>query len=285
MSQVWDGSYVAKSVVGWERRYEDHVFPEGTKYVGLWDHVGTAEGAFDDPKTWGNMKDCEYIRKEASSFYRSFCRAKFQSPCIVQIGEAPYPRRENGDVILGPGAPEINCASMFFQSDIMLLPHMLDACHLMIANCNNMFSGCARLTYLMPQELRPLGLSDVKDPKAPRLLRSNSSNHPGLFFQLRPKTAVNFMKGCTAYQGNGINMLSLRNIATPDGANGIFEGCEFQKPYLDGLLASIHWEFFHRKLFKGPLHGVNLGRGHLVGQAATHYHELRDAGIEVIVEP
>lgn len=284
MAQIWTGSYLQASVVGWERRYEDFVFPVGTKYVGLWDHEGTVEGAFDDPATWGNMKGCEYIRKEASSFYRSFFNARFGGFCLVQIGEAPYPRQANGDVILGPDVPEINCANMFCQSDLRLLPWMLSACHPMITNTNRMFDGCGELTYLMPQELRPLGLSDVKDPAAPRLLRSNSSNAPALFFQLRPKTAKYFMRGCSKYQGNGINQFSLRNIATPDGAIGLFEGCQFATPYLEGFISSLHWETVRRGIVKGPLNGINVGRGHLGAAAQRQVDELRERGIEVIVE-
>ena len=264
------------AAVGYQRKWEDHNFGPDIRVVELVDYVGDCQGSFEDcgPNAFG-VYYCA-----AESFYRAFANATFESPCIVDIGEYPAEEYdENGEAITDK---RISMAAAFRGSNIQILPH--GCSRYMIDNLNDCFSGCTELRHWTPSEMVEAGLAMVRDPDAPRIIRSNGVAESAFLFNLAPKTMARMFAGCVKYDGHAINAISWRNLKDEWSAEDFAKGCRFAPTYLHGIIGSLHWEAIRKKRVR-PLRNVHLGHGHLVGEAAVQVRQLADVGIHVVLEP
>ena len=272
----------SQSRTGYDRRWEDKVFPSGTKCIELVDYVG--KGEVDDngdvvgnggPGNWYGAYYCEAV-----SFYRAFANATFGGPCIVEIGEYPADAlNDAGEAIITDTTTRINMAAAFKNSDLQVLPH--GCSRYLIDNLNGTFDGCRQLKHFTPQQLVAENLAMVKDPNAPRILRSNGMAESAFLFNLAPKTMKRMFAWCEQYDGHAINAISWSKLAKEDSASGFATGCRFDSHFLNAIIARIHWQFFVEKTVRTPLVNVDLGAGYVTGDTAKQAKELIAAGIEL----
>jgi hypothetical protein len=268
MPVLGEGYVRAYSKTGYDRRYEDYVFPAGTRCIELVDYVGTG----DQP---GDFFGVYYCR--AVSLYRCFAQATFNGPCIVEIGEFPAEKYDdNGEPI---SDQTINMAAAFRNSDIEILPH--GCSRGLIDNCNSMFEGCRKLRNWSPQEMVEAGIAGVKDPAAPRIIRSNGLAESAFLYNLSPQTMKRMFANCTAYSGKAVSAIKWKNLRDESSATDFALGCRFSPHFLNAIIASLHWEFFVHKRVRTPLHRVNLGEGVVTGDTASMARQLIDAGIDL----
>jgi len=268
MPTLGKGYIRAYSKTGYDRRYEDKVFPAGTRCIELVDYVGTG----DQP---GDYFGVYYCRSE--SFYRSFAQATFNGPCIVEIGEFPAEQYDDrGEPITDQ---RINMAAAFRNSDIEILPH--GSSRGLIDNTNSMFEGCRFLRNWTPQEMVEAGLAGVKDPAAPRIVRSNGIAESAFLLNLAPQTMRRMFAGCEKYAGRNINSISWANLKDEKAAADFAIGCQFAPHYLDAIIAWLHRQLFVLGTLRTPLLAVNLGSGTVSGNIAAMARQLIDAGIEL----
>ncbi len=268
MPVLGDGYIRAYSKTGYDRRYEDRVFDAGTRCIEMVDYVGTG----DQP---GDYFGVYYCRSE--SFYRCFANASFAGPCIVDIGEFPATQYDDqGEPITDQ---TINMAAAFRNSDLEILPH--GCSRGLIDNTNSMFEGCRKLRNWTPQEMVAAGLAGVKDPAAPRIIRSNGIAESAFLLNLAPQTMRRMFAGCEKYQGRNINSISWKNLKDERSAMDFAVGCRFEPHYLDGLIAWLHRQFFALRELRTPLISVNLGSGVVTGNTAAMARQLISAGIEL----
>lgn len=273
---------VAESKTGYDRRYEDRVFPADTRCVECIDYIGKGgprdeNGEMLGPGLPGDYYGVAYCRAE--SFYRAFAQCTFGRPCIVDIGEYPAAEyHENGEAVITESTVGINMAACFKLSDIEILPHGLSR-HL-VFNTNDMFAGCKRLRAWQPAEMVEAGLAGVDDMSAPRILRTNGLAQQAFFYNLQPRTMKRMFQDCHEYSGVGINAISWRKLAKENSASGFAEGCHFEPHFLDAIIANIYREHFHEGGLR-TLVDVNLGAGVVSGVAAEQAKALIDAGIEL----
>jgi hypothetical protein len=268
MPTLGEGYIRAYSKTGYDRRYEDKVFSSGTRCIEMVDYVGTG----DQP---GDYFGVYYCRSE--SFYRSFAQATFNGPCIVEIGEFPADQYDDqGEPITDQ---RINMAAAFRNSDIEILPH--GCSRGLIDNTNSMFEGCRFLRNWTPQEMVNAGLAGVKDPAAPRILRSNGIAESAFLLNLAPQTMRRMFAGCEQYSGRNINSISWANLKDDKAAADFASGCQFAPHYLDAIIAWLHRQLFVLGTLRTPLLAVNLGRGTVSGNTAAMARQLIDAGIEL----
>ena len=268
MPTLGDGYIRAYSKTGYDRRYEDKDFDSGTRCIEMVDYVGTG----DQP---GDYFGVYYCRSE--SFYRCFANASFGGPCIVDIGEFPADQYDDqGEPITDQ---RINMAAAFRNSDIEILPH--GCSRGLIYNTNSMFEGCRFLRNWAPQEMVEAGLAGVKDPAAPRILRSNGIAESAFLLNLAPQTMKRMFAGCEKYAGRNINSISWANLKDEKAAVDFAIGCRFEPHYLDGLIAWLHRQFFVLGTVRTPLLSVNLGSGTVTGNTAAMARQLIAAGIEL----
>ena len=268
MPTLGDGYIRSYSKVGYDRRYEDFVFPSGTRCIEMVDYVGTGDAP-------GNYFGVYYCRAE--SFYRTFANASFGGPCIVEIGEFPA---EAYDSDYEPITDKrINMAACFRDSDIEILPH--GCSRGIIDNTNSMFENCKQLRNWTPTEMVEAGLAGVKDPSAPRILRSNGIAESAFLLHLAPQTMRRMFAGCEQYSGRNINSISWRNLKNERAAEDFAAGCRFEPHYLAGVIDWLHREFFVLKRVRTPLLRVNLGSGVVTGGTAARARQLIAAGIEL----
>lgn len=270
----------SQSKTGYDRRYEDKVFPRDTKCVEMIDYIGTGGPVDDNGEITegepGNYFGVRYCRAE--SFYRCFANATFGGPCIVTIGEFPAEAYdERGEAVTDR---TINMAACFRNSDIEILPH--GCSRYMIHNMNNIFDRCSKLRSWTPQEMVNAGLAGVQDPNAPFILRSNGLAESAFLFNLAPQTMKRAFAGCTSYSGKAINAISWANLRNENAAAEFAEGCRFEPVYLNAIVSSLWWEFFIKKTVRTPLLKVDLGEGAVSGEVAKQARELIDAGIQLI---
>jgi len=268
MPVLGDGYIRAESKVGYDRRYEDKVFPSGTRCIEMVDYVGTG----DKPGDYWGVYYCRAV-----SFYRCFANATFGGPCIVEIGE--FPATEYTDDGEPVSDQRINMAAAFRNSDIQILPH--GCSRGLIDNCNSMFEGCDRLRNWTPQEMVEAGLAGVKDPAAPRIIKSNGLAESAFLLNLAPERMKRMFAGCSSYGGKNINSISWANLLDEYSAMDFAAGCRFETHYLNGLVASLHREAIVLGRVRTPLLRVNLGAGNLTGETAAMARELVDFGIEI----
>lgn len=271
----------AESRTGYDRRYEDKVFPLGTRCIEMVDYIG-AGGPRDENGEMlrdggpGQSFGVAYCRSE--SFYRCFARAKFCGPCLIDIGEFP------AEAYDAAGYPitdtRINMAAAFRDSDLQIAPH--GCSRELVSNLNSTFENCVQLRHWLPQEMAAQGLAMVTDRTAPRILQSNGMAHTAFWLELAPQTMKRMLANCVSFEGNGLNSISWRNLKADDSASGWAEGCRFAPYVLDGIIATIHHEFFTLKRVRTPLLNVNLGAGRVVGETATMARQLKDAGIDLV---
>lgn len=270
----------SQSKIGYDRRYEDKVFAPNTRCIELVDYVGQGgeigpNGEVIDDGGPGNFLGVYYCRSE--SFYRTFAKATFGGPCIVEIGEWPAEAYdENGEAITDK---RINMSSAFRDSDLQILPH--GCSRYLIDNCNSMFQNCRQLRNWTPREMVKAGLAGVTDPAAPRILRSNGLAEAAFLFNLAPQTMKRMFANCTSYSGKAINAIRWRNLKDETSAMDFAVGCKFAPHYLDAIIASLHWEFFVQQRVRTPLYQVNLGSGRVYGKAAAQARQLIEAGIDL----
>lgn len=268
----------AQSRTGYDRRYEDKVFPAGTRCVEMVDYIGTGgevdeTGEMIGPGDPGNYYGVAYCRAE--SFYRCFAQARFGGPCIVDIGEFPAEAYdENGEAITDR---RINMAACFKHSDLQILPH--GCSRYMIGNANDMFAGTTSLRSWTPSEMVAAGLAGVKDPAAPRILHSNGIAQYAFLLNLAPETMKRMWAG-SSYDGTGVNAISWSGLKSETAAAGFAEGCVFDANFLDAIIARIYFEYKAGKV-RTPLLNVNLGDGVVSGGTAKMARELIDAGIQL----
>ncbi len=268
MPKLEDGYIRAYSKTGYDRRYEDKVFETGTRCIEMVDYVGSG----DQP---GDYFGVYYCRSE--SFYRCFANARFGDPCIVDIGEFPASKyTTDGEPITDQ---TINMAAAFRNSDIQILPH--GCSRGLIDNTNNMFEGCRFLRNWSPQEMVAAGLAGVKDPSAPRILRTNGIAESAFLLNLAPTTMKRMFAGCERYAGRNINSISWANLQHEWAATDFANGCRFKPHYLDGLIAWLHRQHFDLGTLRSPLLRVDLGSGTVTGNTAAMARQLIDAGIEL----
>jgi hypothetical protein len=268
MPTLGEGYIRAYSKTGYDRRYEDKVFPAGTRCIEMVDYVGTG----DQP---GDFFGVYYCRSE--SFYRCFANASFNGPCIVEIGEVPADQYDDqGEPITDQ---RINMAAAFRNSDIEILPH--GCSRGLIENTNSMFEGCRFLRSWTPQEMVEAGLAGVKDPAAPRILRSNGIAESAFLLNLAPQTMRRMFAGCEMYSGRNINSISWANLKDERAAADFAIGCQFAPHYLDAIIAWLHRQLFVLGTLRTPLLSVNLGSGTVSGNTAAMARQLIDAGIEL----
>jgi len=268
MPTLGEGYIRAYSKTGYDRRYEDKVFPAGTRCIEMVDYVGTG----NEP---GNYFGVYYGR--AFSYYRTFAQASFNGPCIVEIGEFPADQYDDqGEPITDQ---RINMAAAFRNSDIEILPH--GCSRGLIDNTNSMFEGCRFLRNWTPQEMVNAGLAGVKDPAAPRILRSNGIAESAFLLNLAPQTMRRMFAGCEQYSGRNINSISWANLKDDKAAADFASGCQFAPHYLDAIIAWLHRQLFVLGTLRNPLLAVNLGRGTVSGNTAAMARQLIDVGIEL----
>jgi len=268
MPTLGEGYIRAYSKTGYDRRYEDKDFDSGTRCIEMVDYIGTG----DQP---GDYFGVYYCRSE--SFYRCFANASFGGPCIVDIGEFPATQYdEQGEPITDQ---TINMAAAFRNSDIEILPH--GCSRGLIDNTNSMFEGCRFLRNWTPHEMVDAGLAGVKDPAAPRILRSNGIAESAFLLNLAPKKMRRMFAGCEKYSGRNINSISWANLQDEKAASDFAIGCKFEPYYLDGVIAWLHRQFFVHGVVRTPLLSVNLGSGTVTGSTAAMARQLIDAGIEL----
>ena len=270
------------SRVGYDRRWEDKVFPNETRCIELVDYVGSGE--LDDngdvigdggPGQWYGAYYCNAV-----SFYRAFARATFGGPCIIEIGEYPADALDSrGEAIITDTTVRINMAAAFRDSDIQILPH--GCSRYLIDNLNSTFENCKELRSWTPQEMVAAGLAGVKDPNAPRIIRGNGIAESAFLMNLAPKTMKRMFAGCEKYSGRGINVINWDKLQKEDSASGFATGCRFEPHYLNGIIASLHWAFFKKKTVRTPLVNVDLGAGYVTGETAKQAKELIAAGIQL----
>lgn len=272
---------IAKSKIGYDRRYEDKIFPIGTKCIELVDYIGTGvlndkgEVIGDEP---GNSYLVYYCRAE--SFYRAFANATFGGPCIISIGE--YPSEiydEDGEAVITSNTKRINMAAAFKGSDLEILPH--GCSRYLIDNLNSTFEDCKKLRSWTPQEMVDAGLAGVKDDDAPRIIRSNGIARGAFMFNLAPLTMKRMFAGCTSYDGYGINIIDLSKLKDENAASGFASGCRFAPHYLNAFIDSLHRSFFVLNKVRTPLRNLDLGEGYVTGETAKRAKELIAAGIEL----
>jgi len=273
----------SQSRTGYDRRWEDKVFPAGTKCVELVDYVGTGE--LDDngdvigdggPGNWYGANYCNSV-----SFYRAFANATLGGPCLIEIGEYPADALDSrGEAIITDSTVRINMAAAFKNSDLQILPH--GCSRYLIDNLNGTFDGCRELKHWTPQEMVSAGLAMSKDPNAPRILRSNGLAEAGFLFNLAPKTMKRMFAFCVKYDGHAINAISWSRLKAEDSASGFATGCRFDSHFLNAIIANIHREFFVNKTVRTPLINVDLGAGYVTGEAAQQAKELIAAGIQLV---
>jgi len=268
MPVLGDGYIRAYSKTGYDRRYEDRVFDAGTRCIEMVDYVGTG----DQP---GDYFGVYYCRSE--SFYRTFAEATFSGPCIVEIGEFPATQYDDqGEPITDQ---TINMAAAFRNSDLEILPH--GCSRGLIDNTNSMFEGCRKLRNWTPQEMVAAGLAGVKDPAAPRIIRSNGIAESAFLLHLAPQTMRRMFAGCEQYNGRNLNSISWANLKDEKAASDFAVGCRFEPHYLDGLIAWMHRQMFVLREMRSPLISVNLGSGVVSGNTAAMARQLIEAGIEL----
>ena len=265
-------SYVrTASAIGYQRKWEDHRFPEGTRCIELVDYIGDGMGGWNDFP--GNAYGVAYTRAE--SFYRAFANATFGGPCIVDIGEYPADRYS------GDGEPltdtRISMAAAFAGSDLEILPH--GCSRGLIDNANDMFRNCSSLKAWSPQDMVAVGLAGEVDPAAPRILRSNGIAAQAFLRNLRPRTMKRMFEGCEQYDGTAINAIDWRGLDNDKAAMDFAAGCRFAPHYLDAIIASI---YRRRAAIYRPLMYVDLGAGRVTGETARMARELIYSGIELI---
>lgn len=268
MPVLGDGYIRAYSKTGYDRRYEDRVFPSGTRCIEMVDYIGTG----DQP---GDYFGVYYCRSE--SFYRTFAEATFSGPCIVEIGE--FPAEEYDDQGEPISDVRINMAAAFRNSDLEILPH--GCSRGLIDNCNSMFEGCRKLRNWTPQEMVAAGLAGVKDPAAPRIIRSNGIAESAFLLHLAPQTMRRMFAGCEQYNGRNLNSISWANLKDEKAAQDFAVGCRFEPHYLKGLIAWMHRQMFVLREMRSPLISVNLGSGVVSGNTAAMARQLIEAGIEL----
>ena len=268
MPTLGEGYIRAYSKTGYDRRYEDKIFPAGTRCIEMVDYVGTG----DQP---GDYFGVYYCRSE--SFYRTFAEATFDGPCIVEIGEFPAEQYDDqGEPITDQ---RINMAAAFRYSDIQILPH--GCSRGLIDNTNSMFEGCRFLRNWTPQEMVEAGLAGVRDPAAPRILRSNGIAESAFLLNLAPQTMRRMFAGCEKYSGRNIDSISWANRKYEKAAADFAIGCQFAPHYLDAIIAWLHRQLFVLGTLRTPLLAVNLGSGTVSGNTAAMARQLIDAGIEL----
>lgn len=271
----------AVSRIGYDRRYEDKIFPSGTKCIELVDYIGTGvlnekgEVIADEP---GNSYLVYYCRAE--SFYRAFANATFGGPCIVEIGEYPAKAYDDrGEAIITKDTKRINMASAFKGSDLEILPH--GCSRYLIDNLNSTFEDCKKLRSWTPQEMVDIGLAGVKDEDAPRIMKSNGIARGGFLFNLAPLTMKKMFAGCVSYDGYAVNIIDWSKLKDENAASGFATGCRFAPHYLNAIIDNLHRQFFTLGKIRTPLLNVDLGSGYVVGDTAKRAKELIAAGIHL----
>lgn len=270
----------AESRTGYDRRYEDKVFPSGTRCIEMIDYIG-AGGPRDDNGEMirdggpGQSFGVAYCRSE--SFYRCFARAKFGGPCLIDIGEFPADEYDSAGYAITE--KRINMAAAFRDSDLQIAPH--GCSRELISNLNNAFENCVQLRHWLPQEMVAHGLAGVRDKTAPRILQSNGMAHTAFWMELAPQTMKRMLANCVSFEGNGLNAISWRNLKGEDSASGIAEGCRFAPYVLDGIIANLYTEVFVHQTVRTPLLNVHLGAGKVTGETARMARRLKDSGIEL----
>lgn len=258
------------SSVGFQRKWEDYRFAEGTRCIELVDYIGDGMGDWNAYP--GNAYGVAYTRAE--SFYRAFANATFGGPCIVDIGEFPADRySSDGEPLTDT---RISMAAAFTGSDLQILPH--GCSRGLIDNTNDMFRDCPQLRAWDPQSMVAAGLAGVQDKFAPRILRSNGIARHAFLLNLRPRTMKRMFANCTSYDGTAINAIDWRGLDKETSAVDFAAGCRFAPHYLDGLIASIYAQ---REGIHRPLLRVNLGSGRVTGETAKMARELVESGIEI----
>ena len=271
---------LSKSKTGYDRRYEDKVFPAGIRCIELVDYVGKGgklddQGEMIDDGGPGNYFGVYYCAAE--SLYRAFAGAQFSGPCIVEIGEFPAEEYDDrGEAITDR---RINMASCFRGSDLEILPHG-GSCYLVDAT-NDMFRDCKKLRDWSPQEMVEAGIAGVEDPSAPRILRGNGIAHRAFFHNLAPETMKRMFMNCVSFNGGGINVIDWSRLRDEDSALDFAFGCRFDPVYLNGIIERLHWDFFNLQKIRTPLRQVNLGDGVVTGGVAQRAKDLIAAGIEL----
>ena len=144
-----------------------------------------------------------------------------------------------------------------------------------------MFEGCRFLRNWTPGEMVEAGLAGVRDPAAPRILRSNGIAESAFLLHLAPKTMKRMFAGCEKYSGRNINSISWANLKDERAAMDFAIGCKFAPHYLDGIIAWLHRQMFVHGVVRTPLLSVNLGSGTVSGNTAAMARQLIDAGIEL----
>jgi hypothetical protein len=270
----------AQSRRGYDRRYEDKSFPDGTRCIELVDYIGQGgeideNGEMVDDGGPGNYLGVYYCAAE--SMYRIFANARFNGPCIVDIGEYPAEAYdESGEAITDT---RINMAAAFRFSDLEILPH--GCSRYLIDNMNNMFEGCDKLRTWTPQEMEAAGLANVTDPRAPRILRSNGIAESAFLYNLAPETIRYAFAGCSSYSGRAINAISWSRLKSEKSAEGFAEGCRFSPHFLDAIISWLHREAIVLKRVRTPLLNVDFGAGRVTGEVAKQASELIEYGIEL----
>ena len=264
------------SKVGYDRRWEEKSFEPDTRCIELVDYVGDSQAPWGDlDGTPANYWGVFYCRAE--SFYRAFASARFNGPCIVDVGEWPALHYDkSGEAIT---ETRINMSSAFRDSDLEILPHGFS--RYLIDNLNSTFQNCKKLRNWTPQELDAAGLANVRDPDAPRIVRSNGSAESAFLLNLAPATMRYAFAGCSAYSGKSLNSISWSRLKSAKAAEGFAEGCRFEPYRLDALVGWIHREAIVLKRVPTPLLNVDLGAGRVTGEVARQAHELIEYGIEL----
>jgi hypothetical protein len=265
----------SQSRTGYDRRYEDKVFAPDTRCIEMVDYVGTGDKPFGEDEGPANYFGVYYCRSE--SFYRTFANATFGGPCIVDIGEFPAEAYdESGEAITDT---RINMAAAFRHSDLEILPH--GCSRYLIDNMNNMFEGCRKLRNWTPQEMEASGLANVRDPAAPRILKSNGIAESAFLYNLAPETMRYAFAGCLSYSGKALNAISWARLKSEKAAEGFAEGCRFEPYRLDAIISWIHREALVLKRVRTPLLNVDLGAGRVTGEVAKQARELIEFGIQL----
>ena len=260
---------------GLDYRYQGQRFAANVRCIEIYDRQGV-QYSTTGRGMWQHELD-------ATSFVSMFEGAHFAGPCVIDLGYYPYTTFDSkGDPV---SDIRLDFTRMFADSNTMILPN--GSWPSQTSSADEMFLNCTELKYWMPQELREMGLANNQDPDAPQCIHHINGPTEGFFTMMVAHSMKRFVKGCTKLSGHGLNAINWRHLASDDGAEGFAEGCRFENHFLSAIIASIHYRAIQKPHPKFPfrkLKGVNLGYGRLVGLAAHQYHELREFGIEVIVE-
>lgn len=266
---------IVTTTSGLDHRFQGNRFAANVRCIEVYDRKGKQYST-----TGRGMWEHEL---DALSFVSMFEDAHFAVPCVVDFGYFPFTKfNSKGDPVDDRRLDFTRC---FKGSNVAILPH--GSWTTQVGSADEMFMNCRELRYWNPQELREIGLANNQAEDAPQVIHHVNGPSEGFFTNLVASSMRRYVAGCSKLTGHGLNSVSWRHLESDDAAEGFAEGCRFEGHFLNAIIANLHWQAIDRPHPHYPvrkLKGVNLGHGRLVGVAATQYHQLREYGVELIVE-